>query len=73
MSTNRNRAKYDKAINGSEYRRIIMEEKFPLYWDEGVSFYPRWRPGFKNSGKQLVKYQMRQYRTWKHNRKTQWK
>jgi len=43
------------------------------YGDEGVSFYPMYRRGFKNPNKQLYPYQVRMYRTWKHNRKTQWK
>ena len=43
------------------------------YGDEGVSFYPRRRKGFKNPNKQLYPYQVRIYKTWKHNRKTQWK
>ena len=50
-----------------------MDELYPLYWDEGINMYPRYRRGFKNSGKQLEHYQVRQYRTWKYNRKTQWK
>ena len=43
------------------------------YWDEGVTYYPNNRRGFKCSGKQIMHYQYRMYRTWKHNRKTQWK
>jgi hypothetical protein len=73
MSIHQSRAKLNKALNGREYRRILMDELFPLYWDEGINMYPRYRRGFKNSGKQLENYQVRQYRTWKHNRKTQWK
>tara|TARA_R110000851_G_scaffold47424_6_gene115187 strand:- start:2813 stop:3034 length:222 start_codon:yes stop_codon:yes gene_type:complete len=73
MSIHQSRAKLNKALNGREYRRILMDELFPLYWDEGINMYPRYRRGFKNSGKQLEIYQVRQYRTWKHNRKTQWK
>ena len=73
MSVNRNRAKFNKAHNGREYKSSLYDDLYPIYWDEGISFYPRWRPGFKNSGKQIEKYQVRQYRTWKYNRKTQWK
>jgi len=43
------------------------------YWDEGITYYPKYRRGFKNSGKCIMSYQVRMYRTWKHNRKTQWK
>ena len=44
------------------------------YDDEGIVFYPRqinrWA---KRKRKGLMRYQMRMYKTWKHNRKTQWK
>ena len=43
------------------------------YWNEGIIFYPKIRSGFKNSNRQLMSYQIRMYKTWKHNRKTQWK
>lgn len=43
------------------------------YWDEGISFYPRYRRGFKNPNKTIMSYQVRMYRTWKHNRKTKYK
>ncbi len=73
MSKNRNRAKFNKAQNGREYRIEVLEEKYPIYWDEGQMFYPVYRRGYANSNKQLRRFQMRAYRTWKHNRKTQWK
>jgi hypothetical protein len=44
-----------------------------LYWDEGISYYPIYRRGFKNKTKRLMSYKIRMYKTWKHNRKTQWK
>lgn len=44
-----------------------------LYWDEGIKFYPRYKLGFKNPNKQIMSYQVRMYRTWKYNRKNQWK
>ena len=43
------------------------------YWDEGINFYPKYRRGFKNSNRTIMSYQVRMYKTWKHNRKTQWK
>ena len=62
MSTNRNRAKLNKAHNGNEYRKLLMIEEYPPYWDEGITYY-----GNKMS------YQVRMYKTWKHYRKTQYK
>lgn len=73
MSTNRNRAKLNKAQNGRDYQLVWINELYPMYWDEGVNFFPRYRKGFKNSNKQIMSYQVRMYRTWKHNRRTQWK
>lgn len=73
MSVNTNRAKLNKANNGREYGNILSDILYPLYWDEGCNMYPRYRRGYKNSGKQIFSYQRRMYRTWKHNRKTRWK
>lgn len=55
-----------------EYKIETQGLKDP-YWDDGVNFYPEYRKGFKNPNKRLMSYQIRMYKTWKHNRKTQWK
>ena len=73
MSTNRNRAKLNKAKNGRDYHIIWLNELYPMYWDEGVTFYPTYRRGFKNSRKPIQRYKQRMYQNWKHNRRTQWK
>ena len=62
MSTNRNRAKLNKAEIGKHYRLKLINELYPLYWDEGLNF---------KKGHPSIKY--RSYKSWKHNRKTQWK
>lgn len=62
MSTNRNRAKLNKANCGRDYRKILLNELYPIYWDEGITFYGK-----------AMSFQVRMYKTWKHNRKTQWK
>ena len=62
MSTNINRAKLNKAQNGREYRNRLINDFYPIYWDEGITYY-----GNKMS------YQVRMYKTWKHYRKTQYK
>lgn len=56
-----------------EYHILFLKEEYPPYCEEGVNFYPKYRRGYKNSKKQIMSYQVRMYRTWKHNRKTQWK
>ena len=73
MSQKRNRAYLNKAKNGRIYHIMLLNDLYPPYWDEGTEFCPQYRRGFKNPNKQLLMYQVRMYKTWKHNRKTQWK
>lgn len=73
MSKNRNRSKFLGAKNGRQYRMMLMSELYPDYWDEGMVFYPKYRPGTRSVYPKLTGWKMRQYRTWKHNRKTQYK
>lgn len=73
MSKNLNRQKLKKAEDGRSYRILWLKMKFPLYWEEGIVTYPRYRRGYKNPNKYLFAYEMRMYKTWKYNRKTQWK
>lgn len=63
MSVNRNRALFNKAHDNQEYRRIFLKWWYPPYYDEGWT----WHHG------NLPNHKWREYRTWKHNRKTQWK
>lgn len=56
-----------------EYKVVTNDKIKEPYWDEGIMFYPRYRKGYKNPNKTIMSYQVRMYRTWKHNRKTQWK
>jgi len=74
MSKNRSRAKYSKALTSKEYNSIMIDELYPLYWDEGLRFYDKkYHCWSKRPTKRLLYYQIRMYKTWKHNRKTQWK
>ena len=76
MSINKNRQKLNKAEDGKTYHKLWINELYPMYWDEGVNFYPRYRRGFKSpcrKQRQLRRYEQRMYRSWKHNRKTQYK
>jgi len=56
-----------------EYKIVTDPDYKDPYWDEGVNYYPKYRRGFKNPNRFLLSYQIRMYKTWKHNRKTQWK
>lgn len=62
--TTTNRKNYKVATNRD------YGDPFP---DEYTMYYPRWRRGYKNPIKRIMSYQVRMYRTWKHNRKKQWK
>ena len=73
MSKNRNRAKLNKATNNKEYWIILLNYEYPIYWDDGIVEYPNYRKGFKNPNKRIFNYQVRMFRSWKYNRKTQWK
>jgi hypothetical protein len=55
-----------------EYK-VVTQNLKDWYCDEGITFYPIYRKGFKNPNRQLMSYQIRMYKTWKHNRKNQWK
>ena len=73
MSINRRRSKLRSAECSRDYHLISLNEWYPLYWDEGYNFYPYWRRGYKNPNKKIPCQKVREYRTWKYNRKTQWK
>lgn len=77
MSINRNRAKLNKAQDNSEYRRLYLRELYPPYDEDCWRSWPQSNNKVRGSrnywGKKIYKYQYRMYRTWKHNRKTQWK
>lgn len=72
MSVNRfSRQKLSTVCDRRTY--TIVNYDVDPYWDEGLTFYPKFRRGYKNPNKQILNYQRRMYRTWKHNRKHQWK
>lgn len=73
MSKNYNRARYNKANNGRNQRILLINNLFPIYWDEGIFSIPKYRKGYKNPNKWIGKYKRRSYKTWKYNRKTKWK
>lgn len=59
--------------NRGEYNKLVHKWNYDPYWDEGIKFYPRRNRGTHHCDPQLMSYQVRMYRTWKHNRKHQWK
>jgi len=64
MSKNTNRAKLNKAKSSKEYKALLWMDINGYYmWDWGWNWK---RPDFPN-------HKGREYKTWKHTRKTQWK
>ena len=62
MSVNVNRAKLNKAHDNQEYRKRFLQYEYPIYYDECWHY-----------KKGLLPHKWREFKTWKHNRKTQWK
>lgn len=58
--------------NSREYKILTTIDGDP-YWDEGIRMYPNHNRGTKCSNKRIFNFQRRMYKTWKHNRKHQWK
>ncbi len=56
-----------------EYKIVTNDKIKEPYWDDGIVYYPEYRRGYKNSNHRIMNYQVRMYKNWKHNRKTQWK
>lgn len=73
MSVNQFYRQRSGCLTNNHCYQIVTIFKDDPYWDEGLSFYPNYRKGFKCSKKRILSYQRRMYQTWKHNRKTQWK
>lgn len=76
MSVNFRRVTSKNCYSNREYKIkcwIIDPDPYPFseYWN----WYPRYRAGYTQRWwpKQILPYQVRMYRSWKYNRKTQWK
>jgi len=59
-------------INNRIYKISNIYDGDPFPEDSYWNWCPKYRQGYKNK-KQILPYQVRMYRTWKHNRKNQWK
>lgn len=81
MSTNLNRAKLNKAKNGKEYHIILMHDEWSycyicsrrcgnFYYSCHPSDLRAYRHG---NGRPIYSHNYRSYKTWKYNRKKQWK
>ncbi len=81
MGKTLNRNKLKQVEDDRTYRILLLNKRFPPYWDECRQRHSRRtlnsREGSKNrfswKRKEIFSYEYREYRTWKYNRKTQWK
>ena len=81
MSKNRNRAKLNKAQTSKEYHKIQMSEDHycPICMKRSGSWYYDCSPTDMRSkhrhgnGKAIYRWKARRFKTWKYNRKTQYK
>ena len=61
--------------NSREYKILTTIDQDP-YWDECMKFHNTKTPRCDSNWKRrrtLTPFEVRTYKTWKHNRKTQWK
>lgn len=67
---NRARAKF--STNNKEYK-YLAHQWADIEWDYGWNAMFNYSGGFKPSRKLIWKAKWREWRSWKYNRKTQWK
>lgn len=74
MSINRNRQKLNNARCNSDYRKILLNYLYPLYWNDGIVYkHSKNKEAWsKSKTKQIINTKSRLYKTWKHNRSNQW-
>lgn len=60
-----------KQTTNSRVYKILTTINSDPYWEDHYSIRPKGKLVWKR--KQLFSYQKRMYKSWKHNRKTQWK
>jgi len=76
MSINYNRAPLKKYTTRREYKIQRWKEDNDPYWEECRKFHSTKTPRYDSNWKRrrtLTPFEVRTYKTWKHNRKTQWK
>lgn len=71
----KNKKQLQTTTNRKEYKIISNPLRSDPYYDEGWGYHHTYTHKYscKFWKKSLPFYKVRMYRTWKHNRKTQWK
>lgn len=63
----------EHTTNRREFKILTTVEQ-DCYFDEGWHYHSTYHTrGAKKHNKEILPYQVRMYRTWKYNRKKQWK
>jgi hypothetical protein len=66
------KSKVSQTTTCNKEYKIVTNDKFLPYWDEGKFYHkPKGRKKYKS--RELLQYQVRMYKSWKHNRKKQYK
>lgn len=73
MSTNRNRTASKDCDQNRWYNIADFKWKDDPWDDDYYCHYPKYRRGYKNPIKNIFGRKVREYRTWKYNRKKQYK
>ena len=76
MSVNFRRVTSKDCFSNKEYKiKCYIIDSNPYPDDNHMHWYPRYRTGYTQIrlNKQILPYQVRMYRSWKYNRKKQWK
>lgn len=55
------------------YKIIVLQELYPPYYDEGWNYHKAKGWTTKRKKVQILHHKYREYRTWKYNRKLQYK
>jgi hypothetical protein len=71
MSIHFNRCRFNKSNGNREYKALMIQFLFPKYEEFSEAYFKFLKTRFKRSF--VYSSQRRRFRTWKHNRKTQYK
>lgn len=77
MSTNRNRNLNEKVADNRSYRILFLEHYYPPFYDEYFIAHrskgQRHKMTRKWKKREICQFEVRMYRSWKHNRTVQYK
>ncbi len=66
----------EQFLTSRVYRIIFLQKEYPCYWDDGIKNYhsKEWNISHvKRKNKEITLHEYREFRTWKYNRRTQYK